>query len=449
VSNHHARQVVSAVPFGLLVTALVALCFIVVTGAGYLLLRILSPVSPAITGIAFAILLTGLLLPLKRAIGRVVPQPYAAAGLAMVVFLVGLFGLIFVTGAQLVSGFVELRDSVFDALEQVEAWLRDGPLGIGDAGLSSYLQQAQDWAMGNSGSIVTGALAAGSQIGTFTVATGLALVTTFFFLADGRRIWTWFVSLLPDALEERVDRAFSSGFTSVRSYVRTQAVVAAVDALGIGLGALILGLPLVLPLTIVVFLASFVPVVGAFVSGALVVLIAGFSEGLTAALIMFGIVILVQQIEGNVLQPVLMSRAVDLHPWGVIIGVTIGSYIYGIVGALFAVPVMAMIKVVVQSLRHPPPDDGPAEPSGTDWSHVVGNARNLGSRLLPSGASRRQRGDSGVGAPARDASGSGSGSDSGARDPRTSSAGDTEADAAHPHVADAAYPHRGPDPRDG
>ena len=390
MSTHDVRRVVSAVPFGLLVAALLGLCFIILTGAGYLLLRILNPVSPAITGIAFAILLAGLLLPLKRAIGRVVRQDYAAAGLAMVAFIGGLLALMYVTGAQLVSGFAELRDSVFAALEEIQSWLREGPLDLGDGGLTDYLQQAQDWVMGNSGSIVTGALAAGSRIGTFTVAAGLALVTAFFFLADGRRIWLWFVSLLPVGLEDRVDRAFRSGFDSVRAYVKTQAIVAAVDALGIGLGALILGLPLVLPLTIVVFLASFVPVVGAFASGALVVLIAGFSEGLTAALIMVAIVLLVQQIEGNVLQPLLMSRAVDLHPWGVIIGVTIGSYVYGIVGALFAVPVMALVKVVVQSLRNPPPEvDAPDPGIAAAWPAVLSNARTLGARALPSRAGRR------------------------------------------------------------
>lgn len=435
MSNHSARQVVSAVPFGLLVAALLGLCFIILSGAGYLLLRILNPVSPAITGIAFAILLAGLLLPLKRVILRVVKHDYAAAGLTMVAFLGGLLGIIYVTGSQLVSGFAELRDSVFDALEAIQAWLREGPLDIGEAGLSDYLQQAQDWVMGNSGSIVSGALAAGSQIGTFTVATGLALVTTFFFLADGRRIWTWCVSLLPDAVEERVDRAFSSGFHSVRAYAKTQAIVAAVDALGIGLGALILGLPLVLPLTIVVFLASFVPVVGAFISGALVVLIAGFSQGLTAALIMFAIVILVQQIEGNVLQPLLMSRAVDLHPWGVIIGVTIGSYLYGIVGALFAVPVMAMIKVVVQSLRHPLPEVGSDHPSGTNWPEVLSNARNLGARALPSRGNRQRDDDTAAGGEAG-AAGPGSRAD------RPSRASDAVADA--PHTQE-----RGSDHRDG
>ena len=130
MSDHSGRQVVSAVPFGLLVSALVGLCFIVLSIAGYLLLRILNPVSPAITGIAFAILLAGLLLPLKRAFTRVVPQDYAAAGLAMVTFLGGLIGLMYVTGAQLVSGFAELRESVFAALEAIQEWLRDGPLDL-------------------------------------------------------------------------------------------------------------------------------------------------------------------------------------------------------------------------------------------------------------------------------------------------------------------------------
>ena len=379
MSDHSGRQVVSAVPFGLLVAALIGLCLIILSGAGWVLLRVLDPVSPVITGIAFAILLAGLLLPLKRLVGRGMRNDHAAAGLTMVIFLGGLIGIAYITGAQLVSGFAELRDSVFAALEELETWLREGPLQLGDAGLTQYLDQAQEWITGNSGQILTGALAAGSRIGTFTVALGLTLVTTFFFLADGRRIWMWFVRLLPREVEDRIDRAFTTGFASVRAYVKTQAIVAAVDAAGIGIGALVLGLPLVLPLTIVVFFASFVPVVGAFISGALVVLIAWFSQGFVTALIMLGIVLAVQQIEGNVLQPVLMSRAVDLHPWGVIIGVTVGSYLYGIVGALFAVPVMALIKVVVQSLRNPPEvvDD---VPNRTNWPEVLSNARNLARR---------------------------------------------------------------------
>lgn len=381
--SHTVKGVVAAVPKGVLVSGLLAGSFILVVIAGWLLLQILNPISPAITGIAFAILLTGLLLPLKKRISRVIRNSHAAAGVTMVIFLSALIGTIWVTGAQLVAGFEELSDSVFAALEEIETWLREGPIGS-DAGFSEYLQQAQDWITSNSSQLVGGAVAAGSAVGGFTVVLGLALVTTFFFLADGRRIWLWFVGLLPAELESRVDLAFSNGFHSVRAYVRTQAVVAAVDAIGIGLGAWILGLPLVIPLTIIVFLTAFIPVVGAFAAGALVVLIAWFTQGITAALIMLGIVLLVQQLEGNLLQPILMSRAVDLHPWGVIIGVAAGSYVYGIIGALFAVPVMALIKVVVQSLRRQLPDvDLSEQETRTNWPEVLANARTLGHRALP------------------------------------------------------------------
>ena len=381
--SHTVKGVVATVPKGILVSGLLAGSFILVVVAGWLLLQILNPIRPAITGIAFAILLTGLLLPLKKRIARVIGNSHAAAGVTMVVFLGALIGTIWVTGAQLVAGFEELSDSVFAALEEIETWLREGPIGS-DAGFSEYLQQAQDWLTSNSSQLVGGAVAAGSAVGGFTVVLGLALVTTFFFLADGRRIWLWFVSLLPAELESRVDLAFSNGFHSVRAYVRTQAIVAAVDAVGIGIGAWILGLPLVIPLTIVVFLTAFIPVVGAVAAGALVVLIAWFTQGLTAALIMLGIVLLVQQVEGNLLQPILMSRAVDLHPWGVIIGVAAGSYIYGIIGALFAVPVMALIKVVAQTLRRQLPDvDLPLQDTKTNWPEVLANARTLGQRALP------------------------------------------------------------------
>lgn len=365
-----ARDAVNAVPKGLLVSGIIAACVVALAAGAWVLLRVLNPISSIITGIAFAVLLTGLLLPLQRQVRRVVRHSHASAGLTLIGFIVFIVGLTGLAGAQIVTGFGELRDSVFEALAALETWLREGPLqlsgGLEGLALADYIQRLQEWMTANSGQLLTGALAAGSAVTTFSVALVLALVTTFFFLADGRRIWQWCVRLLPGHVEDRVDVAFSNGFESVRAYVKTQAIVAAVDAVGIGLGALVLGLPLVIPMTIIVFITAFIPVIGAFLSGAIVVLIAGFSEGLGAAVIMLLIVLAVQQIESNVLQPILMSRAVDLHPWGVIIGVAVGGSIYGIVGALFAVPVMAMVKVVVLSLKNPGtrfgPDGEPLEP---------------------------------------------------------------------------------------
>jgi predicted PurR-regulated permease PerM len=154
--------------------------------------------------------------------------------------------------------------------------------------------------------------------------------------------------MLPRPAQEPTHEAFRRGWVSLGHYARTQVLVAGVDAVGIGLGALVLRLPFVLPLTLLVFLSSFVPIVGAVFSGAVAVLIALVTKGPTVALVMLGIVVLVQQVETHVLQPFLMGRAVALHPLAVIAAVAIGSFLLGIVGALFAVPVLAVANTVIR-----------------------------------------------------------------------------------------------------
>ena len=164
-------------------------------------------------------------------------------------------------------------------------------------------------------------LSFGSSAASLLTATLLALVTTFFFLADGNRIWRWVVGLLPSDHRRRTDRAATRAWDALQAYIRTQTLVAAVDAIGIGLGAYFLGLPYVEAIVLIVFITAFVPIVGAVFSGGLAVLIALGSQGVAEALIMLAVVLVVQQVESNVLQPVLMGKAVDLHPWAVIVGV--------------------------------------------------------------------------------------------------------------------------------
>lgn len=197
-------------------------------------------------------------------------------------------------------------------------------------------------------------LSAGSALSTVGVVFVIALVSTYFFLAQGRRLWLWFVRLLPRPTQQPVHDSMRRGWVAVLAYSRTQIIVAAVDAVGIGLGALLLGVPLVVPIAVLTFLMAFIPVVGAVLSGIVAVLIAFASNGWVAALIMIGVVLAVQQIESNVLQPLLMSRAVDIHPLAVILGVTVFSSVWGIMGALVSVPAMALVKVVVLSLRGRP-----------------------------------------------------------------------------------------------
>ena len=186
------------------------------------------------------------------------------------------------------------------------------------------------------------------------------LFTTFFFLYDGQNIFKWH-DLLPVPARPVATGAALKGWTTLVQYVRVQILVAAVDAIGIGIGAAFLGIPLVIPMTVLVFLTSFVPVVGAIASGAVAVLVALVSNGLISAVIMLAVVIAVQQIESQVLQPFLMGKAVSVHPLAVILAVTGGGFLFGIVGALFAVPLVAVLNSVVSYIVRTNAGDGDAE----------------------------------------------------------------------------------------
>lgn len=346
-----ARRLGEAVPFGLWVVGALA-AIIVVTGMALsTLTRVLEPISSLIIAITIALLLTALLQPVVSRLGRLGLKQGLGAALTLVLFLLVLVGAFWLTGAQIATGAQDLADGVTSALDDIQAWLRTEPFGISGDQISNWIEQGRSWLQENWSSLAGGALKAGEALSSLTLILVLALVSTYFFLAQGRSMWLFFVRLLPRRTHQPVHESFRRGWLAVRAYARTQIIVAAVDAVGIGLGALVLGVPLVVPIAVLTFLMAFIPVVGAVLSGLVAVLIAFAAKGWVAALIMLGVVLAVQQIESNVLQPVLMSRAVDIHPWAVIVGVVVFSSFWGIMGALVSVPVMAMVKVVVLSLR--------------------------------------------------------------------------------------------------
>nr|WP_223203671.1 AI-2E family transporter [Cellulomonas soli] len=299
-----------------------------------------------------ALLLTVLLAPLVGVLHRRARWPRAlAAGVSVVAMLLVVAGLLTLAGRSIAGGFGDLWDEASEGVDTVITWLSEGPLQLTDADLTGYLDKAQS-ALGSSASgVVSGALSVTSTVGHVVAGTLIALFCTFFFLLDGRTIWAWVVGLLPRHSRERVHQAGRRGLVTLGAYARTQILVAAVDAIGIGLGAAILQVPLALPLAILVFLGSFVPIVGAIVTGAVAVLVALVAQGPGAALAMLIIVLAVQQLEGHVLQPFLMGHAVSLHPVAVLLAVTAGSFLAGIVGALFAVPIAAVLNTVVLYLH--------------------------------------------------------------------------------------------------
>ncbi|MFI7482835.1 AI-2E family transporter [Kocuria sp. M1R5S2] len=340
---------------------------------------VLSTITVVIIPVLISGLLAGLLFPLVKWLrGRHVPAG-AASGIA-VLLLIGLVtGLLVLAGRQIVLGFAQLSQNVVVGTQQLLGWLEDGPLNISADSVNDWIDDLGTTVQDNSEAILSGAMSFGSTAGSVLTGMIIMLFTLLFFLMDGERIWLFLVRLFPTSARRAVNGAGRQGWTSLVQYARIQGFVAFVDAVGIGLSAALLGVPLALPIGILVFLGSFIPIIGAVVTGAVAVLVALVANGMTTALVMLGLVLLVQQIESNVLQPLVMGRAVSLHPLAVFLAVASGSILFGIAGALFAVPVMAFLNTVVRYLvggSWRQDDDIPWEPYYYPWEIKKHQRRN-------------------------------------------------------------------------
>lgn len=305
-----------------------------------------------VVAVAVALLLTVLLTPVAAWLGRVLRFPRAAASITSVLaLLVVVGGLVALAGRSIANGFGDLSDQAAQGIDEALAWLSDGPLNVSSDQLNDLVERGRESLGDNASSVLSGALSVTTTVGHVAAGTLIALFCTFFFLLDGRTIWTWIIGLLPVTVRERVHQAGRRGLVTLSAYTRTQILVALVDATGIGIGAAILQVPLAVPLATLVFVGSFIPIVGAIATGAVAVLVALVAQGPVVALIMLGVVLLVQQVEGHVLQPFLMGHAVSLHPVAVLLAVAAGSLAAGIVGALFAVPIAAALNTVVLYLH--------------------------------------------------------------------------------------------------
>lgn len=326
---------------------------ILIIAAGLALVGwLLSYFKVLVVAVAVAVLLSVLLAPLVTWLHRVARLPHGLASVVSVLLMLGVVGgIVTLAGNSIVNGFGELRTEALAGFEQLIDWLSEGPFALTASQLDGYLQQVTDLVSTNSSTLVTGALSVTTTVGHVVAGGLITLFCTLFFLHDGRHIWGWVVGLLPRRSREKVHQAGRRGLVTLGGYTRTQILVALVDAAGIGIGAAILGVPLALPLAALVFIGSFIPIIGALFTGVIAILVALVAQGPGDALIMLGIVLLVQQIEGHVLQPLLMGHAVSLHPVAVILAVAAGSFAAGIVGALFAVPIVAVLNTVILYLH--------------------------------------------------------------------------------------------------
>lgn len=351
------REIEQDIPYGVRIAAAwswrVGLILLVMG----VLVWLLGRVSFLIIPVMVAALLAGLLSPV---VGWLRSQrlPNGLAVAVTVLAFIGLIaGALALVGRQLVLGFRELWSEALTGIQQIQDWLAQGPLHLTAAQIDRYIQEATTALQDNSRSILSGALSFGSTAGHFAAGMILALFILIFFLLEGGRIWAFLVRLLPRRARIPADGAGRRGWASMVSYARIQMFVAFVDAVGIGVGAAIIGVPLALPLGVLVFIGSFIPIVGALITGAIAVLLALVANGPVNALVMLGIVLLVQQLESHILQPLVMGKAVALHPVAVILSVAAGSYLAGIPGALFSVPILAVANSAIRYI------------AGRTWEH--------------------------------------------------------------------------------
>ncbi|HLR58346.1 MAG TPA: AI-2E family transporter [Beutenbergiaceae bacterium] len=350
----------TAIPFAVRAGAGWAWRFIAIVAASAIFLWLLVQIKTVVIPVFVAGLVTALLAPMTNFFSEKLKFPRSlAATVSLLMALGAVTGLVFIVSATITDDVRQLGEKAVQGFNEVVAWLSSGPLNLEESAIQEYIDKLQQQVSQNMDRILSGAMSVTSSVGHVFAGALIALFCLFFFLKDGREIWTWVVRLFPARARERVDGAGLRSWLSLGAYTRTQIMVALVDGIGIGLGALLLGVPLAIPIGVLVFLGSFIPIVGATVTGAVAVAVALVDSGLGTAVAMLVVVLLVQQLESNLLQPMLMSKALSLHPVGVLLAVAAGTIVAGIVGALFAVPILAIVNTALQYLN----GHDPAPPS--------------------------------------------------------------------------------------
>lgn len=345
---------------------------------GWIVLQVIARLDLMLIPVIVATLLAAMFQPVaawlrRRGMGRSL-----SAALVLITALIVVFGGLTLIVNTVVSQIDTLSGQVSDGIRQLQDWLARSPLHLSQSQITDAIASAQRTITENRGALTSGALTTATTIGEIGAGFFLTLFTLFFFLRDGDRIWRFLCGMLPRPARVPTARAGHYSWHTLVSYVHATVLVAFIDAIGIGIGLFALGVPLALPLAALVFLGAFIPVVGATISGAVACLVALVTVGPVKALILLGVVIAVQQLEGHILQPLIMGRAVALHPLAVILSIAAGVILAGIIGGLIAVPLLAVLNTAVRYLiAHPSGEPTPdreapgTEPAGEDSDSTV------------------------------------------------------------------------------
>lgn len=341
----------AAVPWGMRVAAEAAWRLLILAGTLWVLMKVISAVQLVVLAFVAALLITALLQPTVARLRRVgLPRGLATAVTAILGFVImGLVGWFVVW--QVMENADELSGQVQDGIEDLRKWLLNSPFHVTEDQINDIATSLRDAVGANTEELTSAGLEGVTVIVEALTGILLAMFSTLFLLYDGKRIWQWFLKLVPAQARPGIAGAGPRAWRTLTAYVRGTVIVAMIDAIFIGLGIYFLGVPMAVPLAVIIFLASFVPLVGAVVSGALAVVVALVTQGVFTAVMALAVVLAVQQIEGHILQPFILGRAVRVHPLAVILSVAAGGMVAGIGGAVVAVPLVAVTNTVVGYLR--------------------------------------------------------------------------------------------------
>ena len=336
-------------------TAAWAWRLLVILVAAVVVLWVLKRLEIIVVPVLLALMISALLVPAVDWIDRRgLPR-----GAAVAVVLLGGFailgGILTFVVSQFIVGLPDLTEQVTHSIDNTRRWLIEGPAHLRSEQIDNAGNAAIQALRNNQAKLTSGALSTAATITELVTAAVLVLFTLIFFLYGGRNIWQYVVKIFPIGVRNRVMEAGSAGYGSLIGYVRATFLVALTDAAGVGTGLAIMGVPLALPLASLVFLGAFIPLIGALISGLLAVVVALLAKGIVYALLTFGLLIVINQLEAHLLQPLVMGRAVSIHPLAVVLAIATGGVLAGIPGALLAVPTVAFLNNAVQVLLAPDP----------------------------------------------------------------------------------------------
>jgi predicted PurR-regulated permease PerM len=333
--------------------------FLAIAAAVYAVLYALVHLRVIVLPIIVAVLASTLLLPVVRWLKRRRVPDGLAASIAMLAAALALAAVLTAVAPSLASQFGELRTQAEDGVRQATDQLAKPPFDLSEREIRTRVDEGLQGLRENSGPLARGLGSGAILLGEVLTGLIVAVLLCFFLLKDGEQMWAWVLRLVRERSRHHADEVGGRVYTALAGYVRGIAMVGVVDAVLIAIALAIIGVPLVVPLAVVTFFAAFVPLIGAFVAGLLAVLVALVSGGVVDALLVLGAVVLVQQVEGHLLYPLLMSRAVHLHPAVIVVALAAGGILAGIVGVFLAVPVAGVTSVILQYAQNRPAPDTP------------------------------------------------------------------------------------------